>query len=400
MTAIALRARRFLRDLPLLRFLRGQWMALALAAFLGAVVAVPGLREAALTSLADAYFSVSVFVALTLAIFYGLESGLKIDLGEVLRRHKSWQVPIAAILGATPGCGAEILLVTQYTRGVVSFGAIVATLTSTMGDSAFLIIAKDPPAAGIVIGLCTVAGIIVGYVVNYFHPNGLGVLNKEIEANLGCKIPPAEDVKPGLLTRLAEQLWLVIFVPGLAIGVLDLFQVDANEWFGAYAAYNPVQWLGVAGALLALSMFLVRRGRNSHAGVDPRQTLGLPPVRRMIVDTNFVTFWVFLALFGYEIVAYLTGGGVQNWLQGSQVLLPLVATMVGLIPGCGVMVLTTTLYLQSQIPLSALLAAAVSTDGDALFPAIALAPRSAVLATLYTAAPALIMGYGWYFIME
>jgi hypothetical protein len=118
------------------------------------------------------------------------------------------------------------------------------------------------------------------------------------------------------------------------------------------------------------------------------------------VDTNFVTFWVFLGLFGYEFVAYWTGNGISNWLQASHLLLPLVATTIGLIPGCGVMILTTTLYLNQQIPLSAMIAAAVSTDGDALFPAIALAPRAAVLATLYTAIPALILGYGWLLLME
>jgi hypothetical protein len=152
MTDIALKAGRWFREAPLWSRLRAEWMLIALAVIAGLVVAIPDLREAAVTSLSDAYVEVSVFVALTLAIFYGLERWAKVDLGEVLQRHKAWQVPIAAILGATPGCGAEILLVTQYTRGAVSFGAIVATLTATMGDAAFLIIAKDPPSAAIVIG--------------------------------------------------------------------------------------------------------------------------------------------------------------------------------------------------------------------------------------------------------
>ncbi|MEK9955214.1 MAG: putative manganese transporter [Actinomycetota bacterium] len=36
-------------------------------------------------------------------------------------------------------------------------------------------------------------------------------------------------------------------------------------------------------------------------------------------------------------------------------------------------------------------------DGDALFPAIALAPAAAIMATIYSAIPALIIAYGWYF---
>jgi hypothetical protein len=72
--------------------------------------------------------------------------------------------------------------------------------------------------------------------------------------------------------------------------------------------------------------------------------------------------------------------------------------IVGLIPGCGPQVLVTTLYVNGVIPFSSQIANAISNDGDALFPAIALNPRAAVLATLYSSVPALIVGYGFYFL--
>jgi hypothetical protein len=271
-----------------------------------------------------------------------------------------------------------------------------------MGDAAFLMITKDPGSAGIVIGLCTAAGIVVGYVVNWLHPNGLGILQKELAANIASACATVMDEgRPGPLRRFAEKAWLAVFVPGLAIGIFaSMFQLDVDSWFGPLAAHEPTKWIGFVGGALCIAMFIARRDPKGYGGIDPRSTMGLPPVRRMIVDTNFVTFWVFLGFFGYEFVAYWTGNGVASWLQASQLALPLVATMIGLIPGCGVMVLTTTLFLNSQIPMSAMIAAAVSTDGDALFPAIALAPRAAIVATLYTAIPALLLGYGWLLLME
>ena len=42
---------------------------------------------------------------------------------------------------------------------------------------------------------------------------------------------------------------------------------------------------------------------------------------------------------------------------------------------------------------SALAANAISNDGDALFPALALAPRAALAASIVTALPALLVGY-------
>ena len=59
-----------------------------------------------------------------------------------------------------------------------------------------------------------------------------------------------------------------------------------------------------------------------------------------------------------------------------------------------------TFYLNGYIPLSAELGNAISNDGDALFPAIALAPKAAILATLYSAIPALVVAYGYFFLFE
>ena len=58
------------------------------------------------------------------------------------------------------------------------------------------------------------------------------------------------------------------------------------------------------------------------------------------------------------------------------------------------------MYLSGIIPLSAQIGNALSNDGDALFPAIAIAPKVAIVATLYSAVPAIILAYGWMFWME
>ena len=77
-------------------------------------------------------------------------------------------------------------------------------------------------------------------------------------------------------------------------------------------------------------------------------------------------------------------------------LLPLIAVLVGFVPGCGPQVLVATLYLNGVLPFAALIGNAISNDGDALFPAIALNPRAALIATGYSAIPALVVGYGFY----
>ena len=91
---------------------------------------------------------------------------------------------------------------------------------------------------------------------------------------------------------------------------------------------------------------------------------------------------------------------LKNLFTGVALYTPLIAILIGFLPGCGPQVLVTTMYLSGIIPLSAQIGNAISNDGDALFPAIAIAPRVAIVATLYSAVPALLISYGWLFMVE
>ena len=96
------------------------------------------------SSMIDAYIQVSVFVGFTLFVFIGLDSLTKFDVKNFLSKTQKFHVGIAAFLGAIPGCGGAILVITQFTKGGISFGSVVAVLTSTMGDAAFLLLASEP----------------------------------------------------------------------------------------------------------------------------------------------------------------------------------------------------------------------------------------------------------------
>ena len=102
----------------------------------------------------------------------------------------------------------------------------------------------------------------------------------------------------------------------------------------------------------------------------------------------------------FELAVHFTGSGIDQWFKVWAPFVPLVAILVGFIPGCGPQIIVTTLYLSGAIPLSAQLGNSISNDGDALFPAIALAPKVAIIATLYSAVPAVIIGYGYFFLFE
>ena len=118
---------------------------------------------------------------------------------------------------------------------------------------------------------------------------------------------------------------------------------------------------------------------------------------RVIRDTNFVTTWVIFGFLAYELALHFAGTGIEDWFKTWAPIVPLVAILVGFIPGCGPQIVVTTLYINGVIPLAALYGNAIANDGDALFPALALAPKAAIYATLYSAVPAVIIAYLIYF---
>ena len=345
------------------------------------------LGEVIFTSIADAYIQVSTFVAATLLIVFSIEKFFNVDVTAALRRDTFWQVPVAAALGALPGCGGAIIVVTQYVTGRLSFGSVVAVLTATMGDAAFLLIAQEPLTGLAIAVIGFVVGTLSGWIINVIHGSDFlrGGIAKEFEHN--------EDSS----TRWIDYLWLVMMIPGILLAVLVATQVDADAFLANPLFDRPATLLGVIGGVLALSMRLAPRfGFLGDKAFSRNNTI----VRRTIADTNFVTTWVVAAFLLFELSVYFFGLDLKNLFTGMALYTPLMAVLVGFIPGCGPQVLVTTMYLSGVIPLSALLGNAISNDGDALFPAIAIAPRVAIVATLYSALPALLVSYGWFFLVE
>ena len=336
-------------------------------------------------SLADAYLAVSVFVAATLGAIYYLEHSLKVDVAGLLRKYHRWQVPVAAALGALPGCGGAVAVVTQYVRGSISFGSLVAVLTATMGDAAFLLLAAEPATGLLVFAIGFVVGSISGYIIDWIH--GVDFLRTNHP-----EVPDQIERKPLPRLNKLRPIWAVLLVPGLVLGILDLFQVETDALFGPLAAFGPTEIIGVTGALLAFGMWTL----DPELRFDPGVSRAGGAFTRTVDATNFVTVWVIVGFLVYELGVHFTGIDLGRLFETYAPLIPLLAVLVGFLPGCGPQIVVTSLYITGAMPLSGQLANAISNDGDALFPALAIAPKAAAVATIYSGIPALIVGYATY----
>jgi len=365
---------------------------LLLPLFLLVCLAVPSLREITITALSDAFFQVSVFVAATLLIYYyAIEHIPQLEMSYLSAKSKSLEVLFASVLGALPGCGGAIIVVTQYTKGQASFGAIVAVLTATMGDAAFLLLATRPTEGLTIMAIGLVVGTLCGLIVNAIHkPDFLRPSAQEQKHQV--------KVLPTKIIKISKPVWMFAIIPSLIIAFLIAFNVDFNQ-FGQYTS-TGISLFGAAMALFTVVIWAYSSKGETYKEITSEDDECNPPSKliKVLQDTHFVTAWVVASFMLFEILVSVVGLDLKTWFMHYAYLAPLIAVVIGFLPGCGPQIIVTTLFIQGIIPFSALAANAISNDGDALFPAIAMAPKAAVIATLYTSIPALVVGYGLYFL--
>ena len=351
----------------------------------------PSMQTTIISSMSDSFITVAVFVAATLMSFYLSEKIFNYDSEDILKKHGSLQIIFSAFLGALPGCGGAIIVVSQYTKGVVGLGSLVAVLTATMGDASFLVLAKKPNVGFFLLAIGFFSGVIFGYVVKFLHPH-------EIQEK---KMTPPYNSNQKLkhIKRHHINLWFFITFLGLILGIIDAFQVEISNptIFGNKFDFKII--IGSFGTLL--SLYIWSRKSNSVNLKQKKETYEKKGKERSIEDifckvideTNSVLVWVLAAFFSFNFLIQFFEIDISKIFEGAKVWVPLMSVLVGFLPGCGPQIIIASLFLAGALPLSAQVSNSISNDGDALFPAIALAPKSAFFATLYTAVPALIIGY-------
>ena len=381
------------------------------------------LLEILLTSVRDGYVQVSAFVAVTVLAFSYAQYRTGGALVERLRENERAQPLVGAAMGLTPGCGGAIVMMPLYVRGTVSFGTVVATLVATAGDSAFVVLALAPEAGLYAYGIAFVTAVVFGYAIDRF---GLGVGRvdaavrridgtatdggavtagavatgpHDYEGDTCGHEAAAPAYEPSLLTPLshaAHALWWVAAAAALVLGVRYLLAGApdvALELGASYAGLFTV--VGIAGTTLSLYLYFVGRrylgdGRVGHAResfADAYDTLV-----HAAMETSFVTVWVLAAYLLYEYGVLFTGVDIGSVAAAAGLLAPVAGALVGLIPGCGPQIVLAGVYAEGAIPFSALTANAISQDGDALFPLLAVDKTAAVVASIYTTIPALLVG--------
>ena len=438
-----------------------------------------------IVSVRDGFVQVSAFVAVTVLLFSYLRYRTGGRIVTFLKNHKRMQPIAGALLGLTPGCGGAIVAMPLYIRGTISFGAVVATLGATAGDSAFVILAIAPGAGVYAYGLAFVASAAFGYAIDYWGL-GIGRIDDAVEriaasvyrggfattsvATSGPSVPtgapPADaterdpastlqsnpplvedaetdlaatgsastgnhpapnsaDSSPGAnapscnasptyssadpsatdrsasrmstISHGIHLLWWVVAAAGLVAGVMYLTRGApevalefAPTFFGLFTV------AGLLGTALSFYLYFVGQHYMDEAGASRvRERFGsaYETFQHAAMETSMVTVWVIAGYLLYEYTMGVFSLDLRALSAAVGVGAPMAGAALGLVPGCTPQIIFAQLYaVEEVIPFSALVANAISQDGDALFPLMAIDMKAAVVATIYTTIPACIVG--------
>ena len=384
--------------------------------------------EVVVVSMRDAFLAVTVFVASMVLLFSWLQYITAGRFVDVIRSKRRWQPVIGAIMGITPGCGGAIVIMPMYTRGFVSYGTVIATLIATLGDAAFVLIGAAltdssfvAPAVAVHV-ISFVTGVTWGYLIdglNITPQSPLGGLLQKSESMKEqelIKLDDFEDTQtvfddlgredesgPGyFLLHQGYTLWWIVTSIGLFFAIMLLFWNSQDADFELSIEYNPstldgfITWIGLIGTTLSVVLYL---SQKTWIRDDTEASIGdkLYSMRETLIhsasETAFVTFWVMAAYLIFEFTMLFSGANEADLAKyGDGIFAVVVASFVGLIPGCGPQIIAITAYTKDLISFPALAANAISQDGDALFPLLVRHRLASLWATLHTTVPALILG--------
>lgn len=325
---------------------------------------------------------ITSFVLITMMIIEYLSVRSRGKALSFLKGSPSTQIFVAAILGLLPGCFGAFTAVSLFTHGIINFAGLVTAMIAATGDEAFVMIAMIPGSAIKVFVIVFITAIVTGLFINLFIKKSKPVFTGFDH----LQIHQDEPEYPGLhknsgwkdLKKISFQksLLLIIGVLFLLSFFIGLFELDS---FFEKAIFIGFVILGLIIVVIVPDHFL-----QEH-----------------IWDHIFkkhllrIFLWTFGALLFINVIMnYLH---IEAWIKSNQLIILLVAVLIGIIPESGPHIIFITLFAEGAIPLSILVANSIVQDGHGALPLLAESKRSFLLLKATNMAVGFIIGISGYF---
>lgn len=327
---------------------------------------------------------ITSFVMITMLIieYFSVQSRGK--LFSKIRNSSSMQIIIAALLGLLPGCFGAFTAVSLFTHGIINFAGLVTAMIAATGDEAFVMIAMIPGSALKVFIIVFITALVAGFLVNIFIRKKTPVFSGSDHLKIHYDEPDMvfrrnmnwNELKKISFQRVLLLIIGLLFIFSFFIGLFELDSLFEKIFFITFAV------IGLVIIVIVPDHFL-----QEH-----------------IWDHIFkkhllrIFLWTLGALLFINLVIdYLH---IEEWIRQNQLIILLVAVVIGIIPESGPHIIFITLFSQGTIPLSILVANSIVQDGHGALPLLAESKKSFLLLKMTNMLIGLLIGisgllFGW-----
>lgn len=271
-----------------------------------------------------------------------------------LEKHKGRQIVTSAALGLIPGCLGGFAGVSLYSHRMIGFGALLATLIATTGDEAFIMLAKFPGTA-----LMMMCGLFVLGI-------GIGALTEIIVGSMQKK---GKMMNIGADRSRDDNYEIHSCDCGHHHG-----DEHSHHWEDGHE--NCCHHHDEAGHHHEEGCHHHEKGEQHGNHAHNLRHFLEEHVWKHVIKRHLPTIfaWTFgvLALFGILSI-YID---IETWIKGNIWLMLVIAVSAGLIPESGPHLVFVSMFAAGILPFPVLLANCISQDGHACLPLIAENKRS------------------------
>jgi hypothetical protein len=321
---------------------------------------------------------ITAFVFIMMLLVEYLNVQTKGSWQQRLKQSKYGQYLLGVILGAIPGCLGAFTVVSLYAHGVVSFGALVATMIATSGDEAYVMLSMFPLKAVLLIAFLSMIGFAVGIVVDKVYKNQRSLLNKQ-RHSLPLHEEELVEVQPR--GQIMKQLKEITIQRTFLISILSFFLILLLTGFIEVEGWHWIRITLLVSNLFAL--FVVITVPDHFLEVH---------LWDHVLKKHLLR--IFLWTLGALIMINILGGfiNLEAWIGDNTFTVLAIAVLVGLIPESGPHLIFVTLFASGSIPISILIASSIVQDGHGTLPLLAVSKKGFVVLKLINLAVGFIIG--------
>lgn len=309
-----------------------------------------------------------------------------------LENRKWLQYLISGVLALIPGCVGTFAVVSMYIHNLISFGALIAALITTFGDEAFVLFALIPGTA-IKLSLIILAiGIAAGIIVDLIFKNKSFVPLKKFhfEVHKHDEHSSIIDFK-----QIKQNLLKISFPRGALLGGLLLIILGAvtgefSEVHDHGSDHGGPDWEIISFIVVLFIGLFIIISVSDHFLEDH--------LWKHLVKKHFlkIFLWTFGALL--FIAIFNTYLHWDAWIKSNQLIILIIALLIGIIPESGPHLIFITLFMSGSIPFTTLLASSIVQDGHGALPLLAESKKTFFIAKAINILIGLVVGLiGLYF---